>query len=93
MFDRAYRITAAPGAEERLIAELRTSARASRSEPGVLFFEVFRSATDPRAALVVERYASEDAYDAHRMTAHFAAWRTAATGIVEVMEPFTGVEP
>ena len=90
MFDRAYRITARPGEVDRLLTVLHANAQASRDEPGIRFFEVMRSDDDPDVALVVERYASADAYEAHRQTEHFKAWSAAKVELVESMEPFTG---
>ena len=89
MLDLAYRMTAVAGAEDRLVAALLENARASRDEPGVLFFEVLRSSVDPRVVLVVERYTSSEAFDAHKASAQSAAWKAVAPELVEANERFT----
>ena len=92
MYDLAFRMTAVAGDEDDVFAALTTAAEASRQEPGVLWFEALRSSSDPRTMLVVERYASRDAYEAHKGTAHYAAWKTASAGRIEASERFVGGE-
>ncbi len=61
----------APGNEEparALVEQLVTTARA---EPGNIAFEAFYSAENPRAYVLLERYASPAALQAHRTTPHF----------------------
>ena len=72
------------------MAVLDANAQASRDEPGIRFFEVMHSSDDPDVALVVERYTSAEAYEAHRRTEHFLAWSAAKGELVESMEQFTG---
>lgn len=43
---------------------------ASRAEPGVLRYEVFRATDDPRTFFLVEAYESTEALDAHAASAH-----------------------
>ena len=40
--------------------------RLSRREPGCLRFEVYQSQKDPKVFLLIERWESEEALDAHR---------------------------
>ncbi|NOX52865.1 MAG: antibiotic biosynthesis monooxygenase [Planctomycetes bacterium] len=40
--------------------------RLSREEPGCLRFEVYHSQKDPKVFLLIERWESEEALDAHR---------------------------
>ncbi len=68
MYDLAFRMTAVAGDEDDVFAALQTTAEASRQEPGVQSFEALRSSNDPRTMLVVERYASREAYEAHKET-------------------------
>jgi len=51
------------------------NASASRSEPGVLRFDVVQDRSDPAHIVLVEVYVDEDAPAAHKSTAHYAAWR------------------
>lgn len=45
---------------------LRQQCRLSRQEPGCERFEVYQSNNDPKVFLLVERWASQEALDAHR---------------------------
>jgi quinol monooxygenase YgiN len=90
MFDVAWRMVAVPGSEDDIWEALQVCAAASREEPGVAWFEAFRSERDPRTVLVVERYASEDAYQEHRSTPHYAAWKAASADRIEDGEKFQG---
>jgi quinol monooxygenase YgiN len=59
------------GHESTIAPLLRANAEASRSEPGCLEFTVYQATDDPRAFLLYERYANEEAFQAHRRTQHF----------------------
>ena len=65
------RYTLAPGNEDEVLALLPRLAEASRAEPGNLAYEVFRSVDDPRSVVLLERYASREAFAAHRESPHF----------------------
>jgi quinol monooxygenase YgiN len=65
------RYTLSEGKEDAVLALLATLASASRSEPGNLGFDVYRQADDPRGVVLLERYASREAFAAHRETPHF----------------------
>jgi quinol monooxygenase YgiN len=53
-------------------AALRRLIEASRAEPGNLVYQCHRDLTDPRVFLLYEMYESEDAFEAHGASAHFA---------------------
>jgi quinol monooxygenase YgiN len=65
------RYVVSEGHESTVARLLRKNAQASRGEPGCLEFSVYQEIDDPRAFLLYERYASEDAFQAHRRTPHF----------------------
>lgn len=65
------RYTLAPGNEDAVLALLPELAEASRAEPGNLGFEIYRSVEDERSVVLLERYASKEAFAAHRESAHF----------------------
>jgi (4S)-4-hydroxy-5-phosphonooxypentane-2,3-dione isomerase len=90
MFDVAWRMVAVPGSEDEIWEALQACAAASREEPGVAWFEAFRSDREPRHVLVVERYESEAAYAEHRTTPHYAAWKAASAGKIEDGEKYVG---
>lgn len=66
-----YTITA--GNEERVMALIEELATASRAEPGNISFDAYRKTDDPSKLVLLERYASRDAFAAHRATSHFKA--------------------
>ena len=67
-----YRVRA--GEEEKVEAALRQMVAATRAEPGNLDYQVFRDPTDPALFVLVERYADEAAFEAHKESEHFATW-------------------
>jgi autoinducer 2-degrading protein len=54
-----------------------TNASASIREPGVARFDVVQQTDDPARFVLVEAYRTAAAPDAHKETAHYAAWRDA----------------
>ena len=67
------RYTLAPGNEEKVLALLPQIAEASRAEPGNVAWVAYRRLDDDREVILLERYASRDAFAAHRESAHFKA--------------------
>lgn len=67
------RYTLAPGNEEEVLALLPRLAEASRAEPGNVSFVAYRRLDDDREVVLLERYASRDAFAAHRESPHFKA--------------------
>jgi quinol monooxygenase YgiN len=64
-----YQVSAGRGDE--VAALLGQHVAATRGEPGCLEFTALRSAADPDAFVLYERYASRAALDAHRASPHF----------------------
>lgn len=64
-----YRI--AEGKQDEVLALLPKVADASRAEPGNLAFVIYRRVDDDREVVLLERYASREAFAAHRETPHF----------------------
>ena len=87
------RYTARPGHDETVAGLLRENAEESRREPGCLEFSVYRSTDDARRFLLYERYTGDDAFAAHRRTAHFA--RIIERQVVPLLEErtWTRMEP
>jgi quinol monooxygenase YgiN len=65
------RLTVASGEEDAVLAALPRLIAASRSEPGNLDFDGYRSLGDPRQYLLFERYASRMAFDEHLASPHY----------------------
>ena len=55
--------------------------RLTRQEPGCEMFEVARSATDPMVWEVNERFASQEAFDAHQARGAASVWGRESAGI------------
>lgn len=86
------RITAREGEEERVAAAYASLEEASRAEPGVIDWRVFRSAANPREFLLYELYHDASGLDAHRATEHFQRYLTEIVPLLETREP-TAWEP
>ena len=70
------RIRAAKGKGDALAAFLLVQVAAVRSaEPGCLTYRVHRSTRDPEMFLFYETFVDDAAFDAHRKSAHLAAFR------------------
>lgn len=64
-----YRL--AEGGRPEVIELLGKLAAATRGEPGNVSFVTYQSVEDDRDVVLLERYASREAFAAHRETAHF----------------------
>lgn len=67
----------------------RANHEASVREPGNVRFDVLRSVDDPTRYVLYEWFADEAAAQAHKATAHYAAWRETVTDWMA--EPRQGV--
>lgn len=65
------RYTISAGNEDEVFRLLPKLAEAARTEPGNIAFDVHRRLDDDRKVVLLERYASRDAFAAHRETPHF----------------------
>lgn len=54
------------GKEEELAGRLEALTLASRSDPGVMIYDLHRSATDPASWFLYERYESQEHFNRHR---------------------------
>ena len=71
------------------VDSLRANHEGSVREPGNLRFDVLQSIEDPSRFILYEAYRDEASAKAHKETAHYAAWRDAATDWMA--EPRVGV--
>ncbi|RVW06788.1 putative quinol monooxygenase [Rhodococcus spongiicola] len=67
-------VQAKPGSEEVVRNGFPPLEVASRNEEGCVSYQIFESTTVDRTFVVVERYKSPEAFDAHLQTPHFKAW-------------------
>jgi quinol monooxygenase YgiN len=62
---------AASGSIAEVRAALRQMIEPTRAEPGCLAYDVYLDPTDDAVAVLVERYDSNEAFDAHLASEHF----------------------
>jgi quinol monooxygenase YgiN len=62
---------ASAGCGDMVAALLARHTAATRAEPGCLDFVALRSSEDPDAFVLYERYASQQAFEAHQASPHF----------------------
>jgi autoinducer 2-degrading protein len=77
MIVRAIEVQVKPEKAAAFVAATLENHRASLGEPGVLRFDVLRSAEDPSSFLLYEVYRDEAATQAHKQTAHYQSWKQA----------------
>jgi (4S)-4-hydroxy-5-phosphonooxypentane-2,3-dione isomerase len=78
------------------LAATQINAKASLGEPGVLRFDVIQDQADPAHVVLVEVYRDDEASAAHKLTAHYAAWRDTVAGMMaepRASTKFTAVFP
>jgi quinol monooxygenase YgiN len=65
------RYTISAGNQDEVFEVLPRLIAAVRTEPGNIAFAAYRQLDDDRNVVLLERYASRDAFAAHRETPHF----------------------
>jgi autoinducer 2-degrading protein len=63
---------------QEFVVATRANRAGSRTEPGNLRFDILQAADDPCRFLFYEVFASQEALEAHRQSAHYLAWRAQA---------------
>ena len=63
---------ARPGSEDEVAAALRELSPASREEPGCRFYQAHVDPEHPTVFRIFEIYDDDDAFTAHKESAHFA---------------------
>jgi (4S)-4-hydroxy-5-phosphonooxypentane-2,3-dione isomerase len=79
-----------PECLDHFIVETVKNHNESIKEPGNLRFDVLQDANDPLKFTLYEAYESEQAAQAHKSTAHYAAWRDAVASFMA--KPREGVK-
>ena len=83
MFSLVVQFEVRPEQREEFLTAIRTNAEASvRDEPGCLRFDVCSVEDDENRFVFYELYTDAEAFQAHRGTPHFAAWRAVADRVV-----------
>jgi len=71
-------VTVKPGHEDAFVEAARVCVAASRAEPGVLHYDLWREAEGDRRFVFNELYADDAAVQAHMGSEHFKAFGRAA---------------
>ena len=71
-------VTVKPGSEKAFVAAAKTCVAASRAEPGVLHYDLWREQQGEQRFVFNELYADQAAIDAHMASGHFKAFGLAA---------------
>lgn len=86
------RASARPGQEAALERELRAMAEKTHKEEGCLRYALHRGADDRRSFLIVERWASREAFQAHMQSPHAKALMLAIPGLLSAAPEITPFE-
>lgn len=71
-------VSVKPGQEDAFVAAVRDCINASRAEPGVMRYELWREAEGERRFMFDEFYVDDAAVQAHMASDHFKAFGMAA---------------
>jgi len=75
-------VSVKPGEEEAFTAAARICVAATRAEPGVLHYELWREAEGERRFVFNELYVDDAAVQAHMASDHYKAFGLAARNLV-----------
>ena len=64
------------GSEAKMKELLTAMVEPSKSEPGVLFYEIFQYKNNPRRFMAVETWENEAALDGHKASAHYKVYKS-----------------
>lgn len=85
-----------PESVDGFIAATRANHAVSIAEPGNRRFDVLQAPDEPTRFVLYEAYVSAEAAAAHKLTAHYVAWRDAVADMMAAPrrgEPMLGLFP
>lgn len=77
-----------PGHEDEILAAFRKLAAESRKEPGCVSYFLTQDVDNPQTFTVIERWASVEAFEAHKQMPHFKEFGALAQGKRENMKAY-----
>lgn len=86
-------VTVKPGAEDDFVAAAKICVAASRAEPGVLHYELWREKDGARRYVFNELYADDAAVQAHMTSDHFKAFGMAARDLAAARPEIIQTDP
>ena len=85
--------TTKPSTGDTFIFHFNSMARLSRTEPGCLHFELFRSQTCPTCFVIYHRWKSAEDWETHLQSPHLKAFINDVSHIVETAQILEVLEP
>jgi len=82
-------VSVKPGQEDRFVAAAQPCIAASRAEPGVLYYDLWREADGERRFVFDELYVDDAAVQAHMASDHFKAFGLAARDLATARPAIT----
>lgn len=82
-----------PGSEDAFIAAAKICVAASRAEPGVVYYDVWREQQGEQRFVFNELYADQAAVDAHMASDHFKAFGLAARALATARPEIISCDP
>jgi quinol monooxygenase YgiN len=86
-------VTVKPGSEDAFVEAARVCVAASRSEPGVLHYDLWREAEGERRYVFNELYVDQSAVDKHMASDHFKAFGMAARDLAAARPTIIATHP
>ena len=86
-------VSVKPGEEDSFTAAARTCVAATRAEPGVLHYELWREAEGERRFVFNELYVDDAAVQAHMASDHYKAFGLAARNLVAARPTIIATQP
>ena len=86
-------MSAQPGKEAELEAQLRTLIAASHADDGCIKYALHRAVDDPAKFVIVEKWASQEQLDGHAANPVLASFGKAAAGLLGGMPTIVFMHP
>lgn len=68
------KITVKPGKRDEVISKMQKLIKATRAEPGCIYYELYASTEDENVLMMFEKWENRMALDSHIETEHFIAF-------------------
>ena len=86
-------VSVKPGQDDAFVAAAKTCVAASRAEPGVLHYDLWRETEGERRFVFNELYVDQAAVQAHMTSDHFKAFGVAARDLAAARPVIIATEP
>jgi quinol monooxygenase YgiN len=86
-------VTVKPGVDDAFVAAAQTCVAASRTEPGVLHYDLWRETEGERRFVFNEQYVDDAAVQRHMASDHFKAFGLAARNLASARPEIVITQP